>query len=289
MIVGLLYVSFVVEDVDRSRRAFRSLFGLGGKPMGPDSFLGAAKGALIALPNDCWLYVAESGDPGSPIGRFIGQKGPGLERLAFLSDDIEEEFERVRQAGVQLAESDLVDTPLGRRFVVPAEHMRGILVELIEPASGTWESDTPESTAGILGLQHIGGGINDFGAARDAFGRLLELHPAPIEHGAHLSFMPGNDHLWIDVAEGVRGQDDRLATFVEERGYGLEHICLEVNDIREAVKRVTAVGVPIYDHKIYTNRSSGFAAFVYPEHTTGVLVELIEPFSTSPGYRGPRY
>ncbi len=68
-------------------------------------------------------------------------------------------------------------------------------------------------------------------------------------------------------------------------GEGLEHICIEVDDIREAVKRVTGTGTPFFDHKIFTNRPDGFEAFVYPEYSTGVTVELIEPYGTSREYR----
>ena len=75
-----------------------------------------------------------------------------------------------------------------------------------------------------------------------------------------------------------------MRRFLEERGPGLEHIAIEVSDIRGAVMRVTGCGIPIHDHKIFTNREDGFEAFVYPEYTGGVTVELIEPFPTSRGY-----
>jgi catechol 2,3-dioxygenase-like lactoylglutathione lyase family enzyme len=99
--------------------------------------------------------------------------------------------------------------------------------------------------------------------------------------------VPGNDRLWIHIVESW-GPTERVTKFVQEKGEGLEHLCIEVEDIREAVKRVTAAGVPLYEHKIFTNRPDGFEAFVYPEHTTGVTVELIEPYPTSRGYRERR-
>lgn len=288
MIVRTLYVGFAVESVDRTRRVFGDVFGLPGERMDPDPFLGTDKGARIALPNECWIYLMESHQGNSPIAGFIEEKGPGLERLAFLSDDIEAEFERVRQGGAQLSDDALVDTPLGRRFVVPAKYASGLRLELIQPEPGTWQIGAPDSISGILGLQHIGAAVKDLQAARDAFERLLDLHPAPIVHEKHLSFAPGNDYHWIDIAERKRGQDDRLGKFLEEKGEGLEHLSFEVRDIREAVKRATGAGAAIHDHKIYTNRPNGFEAFIYPEHTTGTTVELIEPYPTSPGYRERR-
>ena len=94
MILELLYVGFAVEDVDKTRRVFRDLFGLSGERMEADPYLGTDKGARIAFPNNCWLYVMESQQPGSPVHEFLESRGPGLERVAFLTDDVEAEFHR---------------------------------------------------------------------------------------------------------------------------------------------------------------------------------------------------
>ena len=67
MIYGLLYVGFVVESVDTTRRTFKRLFGLAGEAMAPDSFLGTDKGARLAFPNECWLYIMESQQPDSGL------------------------------------------------------------------------------------------------------------------------------------------------------------------------------------------------------------------------------
>ena len=89
MILKLLYVGFAVENVDRTRRTFRDLFGLPGERVDPDPFLGTDRGARIAFPNECWLYLMQSRQPESHIYKYMQQRGPGLERVAFLTDDIE--------------------------------------------------------------------------------------------------------------------------------------------------------------------------------------------------------
>ena len=55
MIHGLLYVGFAVTSVDRTRRAFKRLFGLPSEWLPSDPFLGTDKGARLAFPNQCWL------------------------------------------------------------------------------------------------------------------------------------------------------------------------------------------------------------------------------------------
>jgi methylmalonyl-CoA/ethylmalonyl-CoA epimerase len=290
VILELLYVGFAVKDVDRTRRAFRDLFGLSGEWLPPDIFLGVDKGARIAFPNRCWLYVMESSRAESPVYQYIHDKGPGLERLAFLTDDVEAGFEHIRQEVPSLSEDELVDTPFGRRFAIPGSYLHGVTVELIQPVPGVWEFDSTSHDSHVLGLQHIGVAVRDLEATSSAFERLFDLPARDLridQHGGEqrdVMIEPGNDRLWLHVTESW-GENARVRQFLNERGEGLEHLCIEVEDIREAVVRVTGQGVPIFEDKIFTNRPDGFEAFVYSEHTTGVTVELIEPYPTSRGYR----
>lgn len=290
MIVSLLYVGFAVHNVDATRRAFHELIGLPGTSLEPDPHLGADKLARIPFPNGCWLCVMESEQPESPVRRFLDRRGPGLERVAFCSDDIEAEFGRVQQAGVPLADGALLDTPWDRRFVVPREYLNGVTAQVVQPKAATWVHDAPVNISGVLGLQHIGVAVRDIEAACSAFEGLLDLRARALrtdQHGGEQKdamVEPGNDRLWLHVTESW-GENARVRHFLDEKGEGLEHLCIEVADIREAVQRVTGRGVPIHEHKIFTNRPDGFEAFVYPEHMTGVTIELIEPYPTSRGYR----
>jgi catechol 2,3-dioxygenase-like lactoylglutathione lyase family enzyme len=290
MILRLLYAGFAVESVDCTRRTFTRLFGLPGERMEADPFLGTNKGARIAFPNDCWLYAMESRQPQSPIHQYLEARGPGLERVAFLTDDVEAEFDRVRRTGLKLSDDALIDTPAGRRFSVSGKYVSGITVELIQPSVGYWDCKAPPIISGVLGLQHIGVATRDLNATCDAFERLFDLRPHSLRTDQHegdqkdVMIEPGNDRFWLHVTESW-GENARVRQFLDEKGEGLEHLCIEVDDIREAVNRVTGACVPFFDDKIFTNRPDGFEAFVYPEHTTGVTIELIEPYPTSRGYR----
>jgi methylmalonyl-CoA/ethylmalonyl-CoA epimerase len=290
MIHRLLYVGFAVEDVNESRRTLKKLLGLPGERMEPDPFLGTDNGARIPFPNECWLYLMESHQSRSAVYSYMQTAGPGLERVAFLSDDIEVEFDRVRSGGVPLGEDALVDTFLGRRFVVPPEYLHGVAAEIYQPHGSFWEFDAPANISGVLGLQHIGVAVRDLDATCSAFQRLLDLKARELRTDQHdgeqkdVMIEPGNDRLWLHVTESW-GKNARVRQFLERNGEGLEHLCIEVEDIRRAVTRVTEAEVPIFEHKIFTNRPDGFEAFIYPEHTTGVTIELIEPHPTSRGYR----
>ncbi|NLE77331.1 MAG: hypothetical protein GX605_11345 [Chloroflexi bacterium] len=294
MILRLLYVGFAVENVDQSRRRFRDLFGMWSEKMGPDPYLGTDNGAILPFPNDCWVYFMESSRPDSRIHKFIAKRGAGLERVAFLTDDIEADLARARKAGLDLGPKDLVDTPLGRRFTVGGEHVSGVTVEMWESDHPVWDHcRVPADISGVLGLQHIGVAVEDLDKTVDQFRRYLGLEPGELRTDQHygeqkdIMIEPGNDRLWLHVTQSW-GPNARVRHFMETKGQGLEHLCVEVDDIRTAVKRVRATGLPFHEHKIFTDRPDGFEAFVYPEHSLGVTVELIEPYPTSRGYRERR-
>jgi catechol 2,3-dioxygenase-like lactoylglutathione lyase family enzyme len=191
---------------------------------------------------------------------------------------------------VPLPDEALSDTGQGRRFALPGDHLNGVTVELLQPAPGSWDFSSPDGSSGVLGLQHIGVAVRDLAAVASRFEGLFDLPARELrtdQHGGEqkdVMIEPGNDRLWLHVTESW-GQNARVRQFLDATGEGLEHLCIEVADIRDAVIRVTGQGVPIFEHKIFTNRPDGFEAFVYPEHTTGVTVELIEPYPTSRGYR----
>ena len=291
MIVRLQHVGFAVRNVNQTRRVFRDLFGLESRAEEPVPLVGVHKAASIPLPNECSLYVMESSDPKSSVYRYLQEKGPGLERIVLLTDDIQEDYERIRKADVQLAGDAILHTARGDRLIVPAQYMLGITVELIQPSDPIYyDFGEQPSRSGVLGLQHIGVAVADLDEAGELFKKLFDLEMVGFrtdQHGGQQRdaiIEPGNDRLCLHFVESW-GPNARVRDFLEEKGPGLEHICIEVADIREAVLRITERGVPIYDNKIFTDREDGFEAFVYPEHTTGVTVELIEPFPTSRGYR----
>jgi methylmalonyl-CoA/ethylmalonyl-CoA epimerase len=173
--------------------------------------------------------------------------------------------------------------------VIPSEFVLGITIELIQKKQQPVDYHREANRSHVLGLQHIGVAVTDLEEACDRFKKLFDLEARGLrtdQHGGEQKdamIEPGNDRLWLHLTQSW-GSNARVRQFLEENGPGLEHICIEVCDIREAVCRVTGRGVPIHDHRIYTNREDGFEAFVYPEHAS-VTVELIEPFPTSRGYR----
>lgn len=66
-----------------------------------------------------------------------------------------------------------------------------------------------------------------------------------------------------------------VARFLESRGQGMHHISLEVDDLREELRKLQAKGVALVD-KEPRQGAHQIVAFVHPKSTGGVLIELTQ-------------
>jgi len=67
-----------------------------------------------------------------------------------------------------------------------------------------------------------------------------------------------------------------VAKFLEKRGEGLHHICLEVDDIEATLAEYKRQGIRLIDEQPRIGAEGHRVAFVHPQSTGGVLVELEE-------------
>ena len=97
---------------------------------------------------EAMLAVGDSGSciqllaplrPDSPIGRFLERSGEGIQQVAYTVDDVDAVSATLRERGVRLLYDEAKPGTSGSRvnFVHPKDAM-GVLVELVEPARGTW-------------------------------------------------------------------------------------------------------------------------------------------------------
>ena len=66
-----------------------------------------------------------------------------------------------------------------------------------------------------------------------------------------------------------------VAKFIEKKGEGFHHICVEVDDIDAELKSLAARGVELID-KQARKGLAGRIGFLHPRATKGVLIELIQ-------------
>lgn len=287
MINKLRYVGWVVESLEKATDDINKIFGLTGIKVEE----GQETATRILLPNECWLYLREA-EKTDELGRaFFQQHGENLDHLGFETDNIEEELERLQKAGMKYTKNDIADTPEGLVITVPAEDATGFTVKLIQPKPQSFQFDKAQcSNPNVLGLQHIGVAVKDMEYTIKRFKELFGLAAEDLREDQHygtqkdMMINTGNDRLWLHLVQ-TDDPENRVFQFRRVHGENLEHLAIEVDDIRKAVKQVQAADVPLFLHKIYLDREDGFESFVYPEYNHGVTVELIEPYEDSRGYR----
>lgn len=128
----------------------------------------------------------------------------------------------------------------------------------------------------IKGIAHIGvavKSIDDAVKAYKALGLKLEkVHSVP-EQGVKTGFLPVGES-YVEFLEGLNAESG-VAKFVEKRGEGIHHICLEVDNIEKELKSLSANGVDLID-KQPREGVEGKIAFIHPKSSKGVLIELVE-------------
>lgn len=70
--------------------------------------------------------------------------------------------------------------------------------------------------------------------------------------------------------------DSGLAKYLEKRGPGMHHICLEVDDIEAMLAQLKDKGIQLINEKPLDGIGGRKYAFVHPKAANGVMVELYE-------------
>ena len=130
----------------------------------------------------------------------------------------------------------------------------------------------------IKQINHVAIVVEDMekslGFWRDALG--LELHglrDVPAEM-SQVAFLPlaGSE---IELVQPTT-TDSGIAKYLAKRGPGMHHVCLEVDDIVGMMADLKAKGVRLINAEPRTAADGKKYAFVHPESTGGVLVELYQ-------------
>jgi len=127
-------------------------------------------------------------------------------------------------------------------------------------------------------LDHIGIAVGDLAQAlafyRDALGLEVEAPEDVPSQRVRVHFVPVGEAT-LELLEAT-SPDSPIATFVEQRGPGVHHITLRVDDIYAALARLKARGIRLIDEQPRPGAGGALIAFVHPAGTHGVLVELTQ-------------
>ena len=125
----IAHIGIAVRALDDLIPFYRDVLGL------PETPLADADGARIVglAAGDALVELLEAETPDSPIGRFVGKRGPGIHHVCFAVDDLDGALERCRAAGIRLIDETPRIGAEGKRiaFIHPSA-TGGVLVELTE-------------------------------------------------------------------------------------------------------------------------------------------------------------
>ena len=86
-------------------------------------------------------------------------------------------------------------------------------------------------------------------------------------------FRAGNSK--VELLEAT-GSDSPIAKYIKKRGGGIHHVALQVDNIEQAIKELKDKGIRLIDEKPRKGAGGKKIAFLHPEATGGILVELCE-------------
>ncbi len=136
----------------------------------------------------------------------------------------------------------------------------------------------PSKNNAPLHIDHIAVAVTDMETAlafwRDALGLpLREMREVPAE-SAEIAFLPAGESQ-IELVRPTT-DDSGLAKYLAKRGPGMHHLCLTVSDLDTTLERLREKEIRLINETPRVGADGKRYAFIHPESTGGVLVELYE-------------
>ncbi len=127
-------------------------------------------------------------------------------------------------------------------------------------------------------IDHVAIVVDDIEAAlsfwRDALGlQLTHVEDVPSQESV-VAFLPTGE-AEIELVKPST-ETSGVARYLDKRGPGIHHLCLEVDDIERCLARLQANGVRLINPHPVIGTGGKRIAFIHPESTHGVLIELYE-------------
>ncbi|MFH1487008.1 MAG: methylmalonyl-CoA epimerase [Chloroflexota bacterium] len=136
----------------------------------------------------------------------------------------------------------------------------------------------------IKRVDHISIAVKNIEEQLPLYRDMLGLKPGKVEtiadQGVKAVMIPIGDSE-IELIEPLNPEGG-VAKFLESRGEGIHHICLEVDDVDKELKSLADKGVSLID-KVGRPGLAGKVGFLHPKSTKGVLIELAQKIGHGKG------
>ena len=130
----------------------------------------------------------------------------------------------------------------------------------------------------FAGINHVAVVVRNVDEALRFYHEALGLpvgHRATVaDQGVHAALLPvGEDEIELLEPTNPAGG---VARFLEKKGEGIHHLCVETREVAAALARVKAANLPVID-QAPRQGLAGTIAFLHPGACHGVLVEMAQP------------
>jgi len=130
----------------------------------------------------------------------------------------------------------------------------------------------------IKHIHHIAILVEDLDASLTFWQDILGLKPSKVsdmpQESARIAFFPLAESE-IELVQPTT-TDSGLSRYLEKRGPGMHHLCLEVTDISALLVHLKANGVQLINDEPKIGEGGKLYAFIQPKSANGVLVELYQ-------------
>jgi len=130
----------------------------------------------------------------------------------------------------------------------------------------------------ILKIDHIGIAIKSITAGEkfwtDALGLVCEGSETVAQQSVTTAFFPVGESE-VELLEPT-ATDSPVAKFLEKKGEGIHHVAFQVENIEAALIELKEKGIRLIDEVPRYGAGGAKIAFIHPQATNGVLVELCE-------------
>jgi methylmalonyl-CoA/ethylmalonyl-CoA epimerase len=130
----------------------------------------------------------------------------------------------------------------------------------------------------IKRIHHIAVLVDNIEGSLEFWQAILGIVPSHIsdypQEDARIAFLPLGESE-IELVQPTKA-DSALSRFMEKRGAGMHHLCLEVDNLREWMDKLSSRNVQLINEQPRVGEDGRLYAFVHPKSTGGVLVELYQ-------------
>jgi methylmalonyl-CoA/ethylmalonyl-CoA epimerase len=126
------------------------------------------------------------------------------------------------------------------------------------------------------GLDHVAIAVKDLEASVKYYVEVLGFAPPELEEVADQQVRTAIFGHGLGRIELIcpTTADSGVAKFLEKRGEGLHHVCVEVDDLDATLAELKAKGAQLIDQTPRIGAGGAKIAFIHPKGAHGVLTEL---------------